>query len=229
MSLKPEVKWAQRDDSVFLTVQLSEAKDIKLEITPEGKFSFSAKGGPDQKEYAVEIELFGEINVDDSKQLINTQKIFCTMMKKEASDEYWPRLQKVKSREHWLKIDFDKWKDADESEDEDKPDNYDQAGMQGMGGGMPGMGGPPGGGMPGMGGGPGGFDMEAMMKQMQGMGGGGAGGMPDMSEMMAKMGGGGAGGMPDMSAMMGGAGGEPPVADADDEPDSDDEDMPGLE
>jgi hypothetical protein len=31
----------------------------------------------------------------------------------------------VKSREHWLAIDFDKWKDEDESEDEEKPDNYD--------------------------------------------------------------------------------------------------------
>ena len=45
---------------------------------------------------------------------------------------------------HWLKTDFDKWKDEDESEDEDQ--------MGGMGG-MPGMGGM--GGMPGMGGGAG--------------------------------------------------------------------------
>ena len=53
--------------------------------------------------------------------------------------------------------------------------------------------------------------------------------------MMGGMGGGGAGGMPDMSGLnpdlMTGANTAQPgaVADADDEPDSDDEDMPGLE
>jgi hypothetical protein len=45
---------------------------------------YSATGGPKAEKYAVEIELYGEINVEDSKQMINTQKIFCTMMKKEA-------------------------------------------------------------------------------------------------------------------------------------------------
>jgi hypothetical protein len=160
---------------------------------------FSGKGGPKKDDFAVDLTLFGEIDIADSTQVINDLKLFFSIKKKEEA--WWPRLLKETTREHWLKIDFAKWRDEDpESDDEAKPDNYNgMQGMEGMGGG---------GGMEG-------FDMEAMMKQMGGGGAGGAGGMPDMASMMAQMGGG---------APPGGA-----PADADDEPDSDDEDMPGLE
>ena len=75
----------------------------------------------------------------------------------------------ARQQEHWLKIDFAKWKDEDDSGDDEKPDDYGQ-GMEGMGG-PPGMGGGPpgmggmggmGGGPPGMGGMPPGMDMEAV-------------------------------------------------------------------
>jgi len=161
----PAVKWAQREDKIFLTINLTQCKDAKVEILPEGKFSFTGHGGPDQQEYKFELELNGEIDVEGSKRLLNDLKLFFTLAKKE-SGPYWPRLTKEKVRLHWLKVDFDKWKDEDDDED-DKPADYDMPGMEGMGG------------MPGMGGGPGGFDMEAMMKQMGGMEGmGGMGGPP---------------------------------------------------
>ena len=31
---------------------------------------------------------------------------------------YWERLLKDKTKQHWLKVDFAKWKDEDESDDE---------------------------------------------------------------------------------------------------------------
>jgi hypothetical protein len=204
---------------VFITIQVTNVTDQKIELLPEGVLKFTGKGGPKKEEFAVDLALFGEIDIADCTQVVSELKLFFSLKKKEEA--WWPRLLKEKTREHWLKIDFAKWRDEDpDSEDEAKPDNYNgMPGMEGMGGGggMPGMGGPGGGGMEG-------FDMEAMMKQMGGGGAGGAGGaggMPDMASMMAQMGGmGGAGGPP--------PGGAPP-ADADDEPDSDDEDMPGLE
>ena len=64
---------------------------------------------------------------------------------------------RVPPQQHWLKIDFDKWRDEDEDEeDEGKPDDYNPAGMQN-------------------------FDMQQMMAQMGGMG--GMGGMPGMKGM----------------------------------------------
>lgn len=32
---------------------------------------------------------------------------------------YWERLLKEKTKQHWLKIDFNKWKDEDDSDDEE--------------------------------------------------------------------------------------------------------------
>eukprot|EP00039_Didymoeca_costata_P018163 m.332344 g.332344 ORF g.332344 m.332344 type:complete len:214 (-) comp16933_c0_seq1:95-736(-) len=207
-------KWAQREDTIFLTIELTGiSKDKELDLK-EDKISFKGKAGPDQQEYKLEIEFFKEINVEESKRLENDSRIFLTLKKKE-SGPYWPRLLKEKIRLHWLKIDFEKWKDEDDDEDE-KPDSYDMPGMEGFGGG----------GMPGMPGGMGGMDMASMLGGM-----GGAGGMGGMGGM-----GGGMGGM-DMEAMMkqmqesGGLGATDPSEDPDDtgDGDSDDEDMPGLE
>ncbi|KAK2586894.1 hypothetical protein KPH14_009831 [Odynerus spinipes] len=37
---------------------------------------------------------------------------------KKVEGPYWPRLTKEKTKAHWLKSDFNKWKDEDDSEDE---------------------------------------------------------------------------------------------------------------
>ncbi|KAE8666381.1 hypothetical protein F3Y22_tig00112498pilonHSYRG00009 [Hibiscus syriacus] len=47
MSGHPTVKWAQRSDEVFITIELPDAQDVKLRLKPEGKFLFSATTGPD--------------------------------------------------------------------------------------------------------------------------------------------------------------------------------------
>jgi prostaglandin-E synthase len=70
---------------------------------------------------------------------------------------YWARLLADKTKAHWLKVDFGKWKDEDDSDAEGE-------------GGAPGGGG-------------GGGDLEEMMKNMGGLGGGGMGGMGGMPGM----------------------------------------------
>lgn len=39
-------------------------------------------------------------------------------LEKAEEGPYWERLLKDKSKQHWLKVDFNKWKDEDDSEDE---------------------------------------------------------------------------------------------------------------
>lgn len=36
----PSVKWAQREDKLFITINLTSCKDPKFELEPEGKFAF---------------------------------------------------------------------------------------------------------------------------------------------------------------------------------------------
>ncbi|KAJ0842964.1 putative E3 ubiquitin-protein ligase BAH1 [Helianthus annuus] len=175
MSRHPEVKWAQREDKVFITVVLADTKDAKVNLAPEGVFTFSAKAG--QHEYDLKLELFDKVNVEESKINIGERSIFCILEKAEA--KWWSKLLSGDAKTpHYVKVDWDKWADED---DDAGPADLDMGGMDfskfgDMGGmGMPGMGGM---GMPGMGG--------MGMPGMGGMGMPGMGGMgmPNMDEFM---------------------------------------------
>lgn len=58
------MKWAERADIVYLTVQLADAKDADVKLDPEGIFSFSAKAGPDNQLYELKLELNDKVNVE---------------------------------------------------------------------------------------------------------------------------------------------------------------------
>lgn len=66
-SRHPEVKWAQRNDKVFLTVQLPDSKDAKVNLQPDGIFTFTAKGGAENHAYELKLELFDKVNVEVSQ------------------------------------------------------------------------------------------------------------------------------------------------------------------
>lgn len=61
-SRHPIVKWAQRSDKIFVTVDLPDAKDVKLNLEPDGRFLFSAK--KDEIPYQVDLELFDKVNAE---------------------------------------------------------------------------------------------------------------------------------------------------------------------
>ena len=76
------------------------------------------------------------------------------ILKKKEKGPYWQRLLKDAKKVHWLKADWNKWKDEDDEEEEE-------------------TGGPQAGG-----------DFDSMFRQMGGLGGmGGMGGMPGMGGM----------------------------------------------
>jgi cytosolic prostaglandin-E synthase len=236
-------KWAQRTETLYLTINVADVTDEKIDVT-ETSLSFSGKSNGTS--YSVAFDFFKPIELEGSIWKVLPNSIQMKLVKKDQEDEFWTRLTNDKLKEKsFASIDWDKYVDEDEQDGDFDESNL--AGGQGMGG-PGGMGG-----MPGMGG-PGGMDMASMMQGMGGMGGmpgggapggpGGAGGMDmaAMQQMMAQMGGGapgadgGAGGMDPaalqaMMAQMGGAGGMPGMGGDDDEADSDDdeESMPDLE
>ncbi|KAJ0793752.1 putative CS domain, HSP20-like chaperone [Helianthus annuus] len=56
----PEVLWAQRADKVYLTLALTNAKDISVKCEPQGSFNFSAVG-PKDENVDFSLELYGKI------------------------------------------------------------------------------------------------------------------------------------------------------------------------
>lgn len=129
MGRHPEVKWAQRSDKVFVTVELPDAKNPKVKIEPEGKFSFLATVGPENGSYELDMELFEKVNVEDSKISTGLRNVVCVLQKNEKG--WWKRLLKAEGKPPpYLKVDWDKWVDEDEeNESSNKFDNLDLGSM----------------------------------------------------------------------------------------------------
>lgn len=154
----PTVLWAQRsskDDAeknfIYLTIVVPDADPSQAEITLKPtSVSFKGFSKTLKRTYQVVLDLYAEIDEAASKVNHTSRSVELKLVKKELSDEYWPRLLKDAKKVHFLKTDFDKWVDEDE-QDEAPADDFSQFGGMGgggMGGAMPGgMGG-----MPGMGG-----------------------------------------------------------------------------
>lgn len=72
------MKWAQRSDRLYITVDLPDAQDVKLKLDPEGKFLFSATSGADKIPYEVDIDLFDRVDVDvGSLTIVAYNSAFC--------------------------------------------------------------------------------------------------------------------------------------------------------
>jgi hypothetical protein len=79
----------------------------KLDITPTS-ISFSGYSETKKVEYHVELELYAEIDVENSKSHHTPRGVELVLRKKEMKAEYWPRLLKESKKVHFLKTDFDK-------------------------------------------------------------------------------------------------------------------------
>jgi len=222
------IKWAQRSDSLYITIALADVKEESIDLADE---SLKFKGKSENKEYEVDIAFLKPIDAEGSTYKVLPRSVQMMVMKKEKDEEeFWPRLLKDKALEkNQVKVDWDRY--VDEDEEEEGFDTSALDGGQGMGGMPPGMGGM--GGMGGGMGGKGGMDMASMMAGMGG--GGGMGGMPGMGGMGGGPPGGGMGGM-DMEALMkqmggmgGGAGEAGGMEGPDSDDDDDDDDLPDLE
>lgn len=58
--LKPDVLWAQRNDTVLLTISLSDIRNEKTSLE-ENMFSFAGNAGPEGKFYAVQMTFHKEV------------------------------------------------------------------------------------------------------------------------------------------------------------------------
>lgn len=71
------------------------------------------------------MNLFAEINVEASKWTSGGRSTEMVLMK-EVKGPYWDRLLKESAKYHWLKVDFNRWKDEEDSEDEHGSDNFEE-------------------------------------------------------------------------------------------------------
>jgi len=141
LAIPPPVQWAQRLHVLYVTICVEDCKNPDLKIEAD-KITFKGIGGAEKRNYELTMPLFKEIDPEKSIKAVRDRNIELVLKKKDDGP-YWPSLLKDKKKYHWLKVDFNKWKDEDDSEDE-----------LNVGGGQ-------------------GEDLEEMMRQMGGLGGAG--------------------------------------------------------
>ena len=113
-AINPQLKWAQRKDKVYITIDLIEIKDAKIDIVDEKTLKFS--GSDKNHTYNLELELFDEISKEDSKYVFATRNIFLNL-KKKTKGPYWPRLAKNAPKLNFLNVDWNLYIDEDDEEE----------------------------------------------------------------------------------------------------------------
>ena len=108
--------WAQRSSEtdaeknyVLLTISVPDVppKSLKLDLQ-SNKLTFTGPSESKKTTYHLEIEFYGEVDVDNSKTHHTPANITMILRKKDLKAEYWPRLLKSDKKVHFLRTDFDK-------------------------------------------------------------------------------------------------------------------------
>ncbi|KAL7641865.1 UNVERIFIED_CONTAM: hypothetical protein RMT77_007739 [Armadillidium vulgare] len=131
-ALPPPVTWAQRKNVVFLTFCVEDCKNPEIKMEAD-KIYFKGVGGSEKKNYENTLELYKEIDAEKSRHFVRDRVIELILVKKEEGP-YWPQLLKQKIKMHWLKVDFTKWKDENDSDDEGTNNPDLESMMRQMGG-----------------------------------------------------------------------------------------------
>eukprot|EP01043_Picozoa_sp_COSAG02_P059208 COSAG02_NODE_7505_length_2982_cov_2.082206_1_plen_239_part_00 len=105
----------QRKDRVFVTIKVKDCKDADVRLFAEGRLSF--KGTAGEKNFALELDLFGKIKPDDSIINVQPSAIAITLLRDEVGD-HWPRLPKDTSKNNRIGLDHSLYIDQDDEEEQ---------------------------------------------------------------------------------------------------------------
>ena len=123
-TLTPFVKWAQRKDCIYLTIDVFDVLDENVQLD-NSHLSFSGTRRSDNAHFAVDLKFFAPINASASKKCVTDRDISFVLEKDAKDEEFWPTLVSTPSKLNRIRIDFDKWVDEDAEKDTPKHDMGD--------------------------------------------------------------------------------------------------------
>ncbi|KAF8819969.1 hypothetical protein IE077_003754 [Cardiosporidium cionae] len=109
MTLQPKILWAQTKEAIFLTVEIQDTEDIKIDLEEENLNVSAVKGN---QKYAFQLQFLHPINVDKSAHT-SFRELKFKLVKKE--EERWTKVDK-RGKFHWLQCDWQRWIDTDDEE-----------------------------------------------------------------------------------------------------------------
>ena len=128
----PILKWAQRKDLLYITINVVHTDKPTVEIIDGKTLKYAGSDGV--KKYAFEIEFNDEVVKEESKYTLDSRNIFLKI-KKKTSGPYWPRLTKDNVKYQWIQVDWAYYTEEDE-EDEVAQPNFDGQDFGDLGGEM---------------------------------------------------------------------------------------------
>merc|ERR1719480_253085 len=96
----PNIKWAQRKELVYVTIDALDVEKHDIQLTDEGNLKFRGEtGGQKDNKMGFDIQLFNGVKKDESKWNTKGRHIIMKLVKKDDDrEEYWPRLMKDKTK-----------------------------------------------------------------------------------------------------------------------------------
>ena len=116
----PTVLWAQRADKLFITLNIQDATNGKLNAT-ENSFHYTCQSESEKAAFEVDLVFYNDIDSANITQHCSGRCVEFVIPKANKEESYWPRLLKSAVKPSYVQTDFNKWKDEDE-EDEDSVD-----------------------------------------------------------------------------------------------------------
>ena len=115
MNQHPVLKWAQRKDRLLITVDVRDCENEEVELK-ENSFRFKGKSG--DKHYECDIELLDQVDVEQSKWNKTGLMVQIILFKKNTDAAFWKRLAKDDKKNNFIVVDWNKYVDEDEEEEE---------------------------------------------------------------------------------------------------------------
>ncbi|KAJ1720153.1 p23 chaperone protein wos2, partial [Coemansia biformis] len=100
-------------NAIYLTIEPYDSQDANIALSEK---SIDYSSTTDKQAYAFQLDFFKPV-MPEVRKSPSGFKVVLKIAKKEK--EWWPRLTKERLLLNFLKTDFERWKDEDESDNED--------------------------------------------------------------------------------------------------------------
>ena len=118
----PILKWAQRKNLLFVTINVVPVKPPTVDIIDGKKLKYTGTDGTNN--FAFEIELYDEVVKEESKYTLDSRNAFLNI-KKKTSGPHWPRLTKDTVKYQWIQFDWSRYVDEDEENESVSQPNFE--------------------------------------------------------------------------------------------------------
>mmetsp|Transcript_19244 Transcript_19244/g.59375 ORF Transcript_19244/g.59375 Transcript_19244/m.59375 type:complete len:138 (+) Transcript_19244:48-461(+) len=120
----PRLLWAQRKDGIFLTLDVQDIAEEKVDLTATSlKFS----GESDEHRYEFALDFHAGIVPEESVWKVTGRNVLMHVVKAKKEEEYWPRLSTSKTFDkQYVATDWARYVDED-----DEAGAFDMSSLEG--------------------------------------------------------------------------------------------------